>query len=81
MHWEFNLLWFIIGLVCFAAGLAIVRFYRQIADNMASGVASYDRIKLFGIIITIVGMILAFNIHTLILHFIFHFIMPDVFPL
>ena len=80
MQWEFNWFWFIIGLICFVAGLLILKYYRQIADNMASGVASYDNVKLFGLIATIAGVVLAFNIHSLILYFLFHFIMPDIFP-
>ena len=80
MKWTLSWFWFFVGLVCVIAGILILRYYRQIADNMASGVASYDRVKLFGIIFAGAGIVFMFNIHSLILYVIFHFIMPDAFP-
>ena len=50
-----------------AAGGAIVFFHRQIAENLANGVSSYDHVKLFGIITVVVGLLITANLHTLIL--------------
>ena len=50
-----------------AAGGAVVVFYQKIADHLANGVSSYDRVKLFGIITVVVGLLIAMNLHTLIL--------------
>lgn len=67
MDFEFSLGWMFGGLAIALAGGLIVIFYKQIADNMASGVSSYERVKLFGIITIAVGLICAANLHTLIL--------------
>ena len=53
-------------MIAFAGGLIVV-FYRQIADNLASGVSSYDRVKLFGVITIIVGLLITANLHIFIL--------------
>ena len=55
------------GLVIALAGGLIVIFYRQIADNLASGVSSYDRVKLFGVITIIVGLLITANLHIMVL--------------
>ena len=69
MDFTFDFGWMIGGVVIAAAGGAIVYFHRQIADNLASGVSSYEKVKLFGIITTVVGLIIMANLHTLILTF------------
>ncbi len=67
MSWEFSIGWFITGLIILIAGILVVVFYRQIAENLASGVSSYDRVKLFGIIGSALGLIIMANIHTFLL--------------
>lgn len=67
IDWSFSVTWMIIGLVILAAGGAVVFFYRQIAENLANGVSSYDHVKLGGIIAVIVGVIVTANLHTLVL--------------
>lgn len=67
MDFTFDFGWMIGGLFIALAGGLIVIFYRQIADNLASGVSSYDRVKLFGIITIIVGLLITANLHTFIL--------------
>ena len=69
MDFTFDFGWMIGGVVIAAAGGAIVYFHRQIADNFASGVSSYEKVKLFGVITTVVGLIIMANLHTLILTF------------
>lgn len=67
MDFTFDFGWMVGGLVIAAAGGAIVIFYRQIAENLANGVSSYERVKLFGIITIVVGLIVTANLHTFIL--------------
>ena len=67
MDFTFDFGWMVGGSLIVAAGGAIVVFYRQISDNLASGVSSYDRVKLFGIITIIVGLLIAANLHILVL--------------
>jgi len=74
MDFTFSIGWVFGGLAIAAVGGAIVFFYRPIAENMASGVASYDKVKLFGIITTVVGFLIAANLHTVILTIIVNFI-------
>lgn len=71
MDYEFSLGWLIGGLVVTLAGGLIVIFYKQIADNLVNGVSSYDKVKLFGVITIVVGLIMTANLHTFILGLIF----------
>ena len=72
MDFTFDFGWMTAGLIITLAGGAVVFFYRQIAHSLANGVASYDRIKLFGIIAIVVGLIITMNLHTLVLTFVFN---------
>lgn len=67
MDFEFNFGWMIGGIVIAIAGGLIVVFYRQIAENLANGVSSYDHVKLFGIITVIVGLLVTANLHIFLL--------------
>jgi hypothetical protein len=67
MDFTFDFGWMVGGLFIALAGGLIVIFYRQIADNLASGVSSYERVKLFGIITIIVGLLITANLHILVL--------------
>ena len=67
MSWEFSIGWFILGLCILIAGGAIVVFYRQISENLASGISSYDRVKLFGLIACGLGLLIMMNLHTFLL--------------
>lgn len=75
MDFTFDFGWVAGGLVIAAIGGAIVFFYRPIAENLASGVSSYNRVKLFGVITIIVGLLITANLHTLILTLIVKLIM------
>ena len=70
MDFTFSFGWMFGGLAIALAGGLIVIFYRQIADNLANGVSSYDKIKLFGVIATVIGFLIAANLHLLALTFI-----------
>ena len=74
MDFTFDFGWMIGGLIIAAAGGAIVFFYRQIAENLANGVSSYDHVKLFGVITIIVGLVITMNLHTFILTLLVHWI-------
>ena len=67
MDWNFSFGWFFAGVLILAAGTAITVFYQKIADNLAGGVSSYNKIKLIGIIIAGVGFLIMANLHTLVL--------------
>ena len=67
MDWNFSFGWVFIGLLIFLAGGAIVLFYRQISENFASGVASYSKVKFWGLVIAGIGLVVMTNLHTLLL--------------
>lgn len=67
MNFTFSFGWMLVGLIIAVAGGAIVAYYRQIAENLANGVSSYEHVKEFGIIMVIVGLLVTANLHTLIL--------------
>ena len=67
MDWNFSFGWFVLGVAILIAGTLITIFYKQIGDNIASGINSYDKIKIAGIIIATVGFLIMANLHTLIL--------------
>lgn len=67
MDFTFSFGWMAIGIVITIVGGAVVFFYRQIAENMANGVSSYDHVKLFGIITLVVGLLVTANLHTFVL--------------
>lgn len=67
MNWTFSFGWLFVGILLVAAGAAITYFYKPISDNFAHGINSYDRTKLVGILIIILGLLVMTNLHTLIL--------------
>ncbi|MBR0403263.1 hypothetical protein IJI55_01800 [Candidatus Saccharibacteria bacterium] len=68
MDWNFSIGWFLLGTAILAAGAAIVVFYRQISDNfLTSGISGYDKVKLWGIITCVIGLLVMTNLHTVIL--------------
>lgn len=67
MDYTFSLGWLFAGIAITVVGGLVVFFYRQIAENFANGVSSYDRVKLFGVITVVVGLIVTANLHTFLL--------------
>jgi len=67
MSWEFSIGWFATGVIILAAGAAVVVFHKQISYGLASGVSSFDRVKLFGIIACVLGLLIMTNLHTFLL--------------
>ena len=74
MDFTFSFGWMIGGLAITLAGGLIIVFYRQIAENLANGVSSYDKVKLFGVITIVVGLLITANLHTLVLTLLVRFI-------
>ena len=72
MDFEYSIGWMFGGLAIALAGGLIVIFYKQIADNLANGVSTYEHVKLFGVITIIVGLLITANLHTFILSLIVH---------
>ena len=67
MDFTFSFTWMGIGLLIAAAGGAVIYFYRQIAENLANGVSSYEHVKLFGVITVVVGLLVTANLHIFVL--------------
>ena len=67
MEYEFSLGSFFTGLIILAVGVVFVRYYQWVADNFGSGVASYDRYRLYGFIACGLGLVVMVNLHALIL--------------
>ena len=70
MDFEFSFGWMFAGIAIAIAGGLIVVFYRQIAEGLANGVSSYEKIKLFGIITIVVGLLVTANLHIFVLQLI-----------
>ncbi len=71
MEYEFTWGAFVIGILILSAGAALIAWHRPIADTMASGVSSYERFKLWGLIGCGLGIIVMLNLHVMILRWIF----------
>lgn len=78
MEWSFDFGWFMMGLMLLTGGTAVVVFYRQIAHNLAGGISSYDKVKLFGLVFVGLGLILMANLHTVILTALVRLIFPTM---
>ena len=76
MEYEFTFGSFFVGLLILAVGVAFVRWHQTIADNLGSGVSSYDRYKLWALITCGVGLIVMINLHTMILVWFFSMLFP-----
>ncbi len=70
---EYTFSWgaFFIGILILLAGAALAIWYRPIADNFGSGVSSYDRYRMWGLIACGVGLLVMVNLHSIILTAIF----------
>lgn len=67
IDFTFSFGWMFVGIVITIAGGLVVIFYRQIAEGMANGVSSYEKVKLFGVITAVVGLLVTANLHTFLL--------------
>ena len=64
---EYTFSWgaFFVGFLILAASGALVIWHRQIADNLGSGLASYEKYRLYGLIGCGVGFLVMLNVHSL----------------
>ncbi|MCX6728842.1 MAG: hypothetical protein NTV39_03690 [Candidatus Saccharibacteria bacterium] len=67
MAYEFSFASFFIGFIIVAVGAAFMLWHRVIADNLGSGVSSYDRFKFWALITCVVGFVVMLNLHAYIL--------------
>ena len=67
MEYVFSWSAFGIGVLILLAGAALTIWYRPIADNFGSGVVSYERYRMWGLITVGVGLLVMLNVHTLLL--------------
>ena len=65
MEYTYSWGWFFIGLLVLAASVCLTVWYRPIADTMGSGVSSYERFRLWGLIGIGIGLLTMLNLHTL----------------
>lgn len=70
MLYKFSFGSFFVGLIVLVAGVIITVYHQKLADNFGSGVASYDRFKLGGIITCGVGISIMLSLHTIPLNWI-----------
>ena len=66
--YEFSFGSFFIGLIILAVGAIGVVYHQKIADNFGSGISSYDRFKLWALVICGVGIVVMLSLHTIVLN-------------
>ena len=76
MEYTFSWGWLGIGVLILLAGAALTVWYRPIADNFGSGVVSYERFRLWGLIGVGVGILVMLNLHILLLGWMLGFLLP-----
>ena len=76
MSYEFSFGSFFIGLLILGVGVAFVRWYQPVADNLGSGVSSYDRFRLWALITCGAGFLVMLNLHIFILGWFFSMLFP-----
>jgi hypothetical protein len=74
MDYQFNFGWMVAGLAITLAGALVVIFYRPIAENLANGVSSYEKVKLFGIIAVVIGLLTTSNLLLFVFDLLFGFL-------
>lgn len=67
------------GIALLIAGILIVIFHQKIADNLAGGINSYNKVKLVGLGACVLGIIFIANIHIFLIRLLMHIIMPSKF--
>lgn len=67
MKYEFSIESFFWGVLILLAGVAFMLWHQWLADNLGSGVSSYDRFKFWALVTCGVGILVALNLHWFIL--------------
>jgi hypothetical protein len=78
MDYRFDFNVFLIGLIIMFIGVLFVKWHQKIADNLASGVVSYNKFKLVGLGICGLGLVVSLNLHYFILYNILLMIFPQI---
>jgi hypothetical protein len=76
MDFTFSFGWFFAGLIILVVGILFARYHQKIANEFGAGAASYDRYKLAALITCLVGILIMFNLHVLVLQLLVHIIVP-----
>ena len=63
--YEFSFGAFFVGLIVLALGAVGVIYHQKIADNFGNGAGSYDRYKLYALIMCGVGVAVMLSLHTI----------------
>jgi hypothetical protein len=67
MQYHFSISAFFIGILIIGAGVAFLKWYQPIANNLGAGSSSFERYKLWALITCGVGFVVMLNLHTFIL--------------
>ncbi|MCG5125826.1 hypothetical protein MBN09_02395 [Candidatus Saccharibacteria bacterium] len=67
MDWNFSFSWVFIGLIIVIIGGIMVAKYQEISTNFLSGVSSYERVKFWGLIAILLGLIVMSYLHIFLL--------------
>ncbi|MBS7346490.1 MAG: hypothetical protein KIG14_02135 [Candidatus Sacchiramonaceae bacterium] len=73
---EFSFGGFIFGAIAMIIGILMVRFYKEIADNLTGGVSTYDKVRMWGLGIAVFGVLTMFGI----IQWLLILILSQVFP-
>ena len=73
---KFSLGGFMFGAIAMIIGILMVRFYKVIADNLAGGLATYDKIRKWGVGVAVFGVLMMFGI----IQWLLVLVLRQVFP-
>ena len=73
---KFSLGGFMFGAIAMIIGILMVRFYKVIADNLAGGLATYDKIRMWGVGVAVFGVLMMFGI----IQWLLVLVLRQVFP-
>ena len=75
---KFSLGGFMFGAIAMIIGILMVRFYKEIADNLAGGIATYDRIRMWGVGVAVFGVLMMFGVVQWLLILILRQVFPQI---
>ena len=65
MLYEFSIGALFLGMFILAIGALIVGYHQKLADNLASGVSSYDRFRFWGLVVCGTGIAIMLSLHSI----------------
>ena len=65
MYYKFTFGSFFVGLIVLIIGAVMTVYHQKLADNLASGISSYDRFKFWGLVVCGVGFGIMLCLHTI----------------